>query len=812
MYLVPTSSCVLFSLHQGAEGAEAPVSESDDSPEKSDCNKEEEEVEVLPTGAEGQTEETPAGTSNGPKLALKRCKVVEDFDTSNNHSDLVEDVTQSSGSSGEPQNDQASDTASLAESLPDIEAARRNQDHALATLGLYRYKIPGDGNCMFRAVASQLNLDQEKYHSLLRQVAVKWMRQHIEELLGAGLLDCEQDIDDMVMDGSWPNQAALVALSNVLSTNIAIIQGGDKGSIDIQHITPITPPPEDDQTAGVKLAYLYNGHYDSVVNEPNLSNPTYTMWAAQSMKENSNLSRSSENLLDTSEPYLPYARHNSPWHRKDKVPEGDPRRSLSHTPDPLDSDCSGMSDFEDNMRRLPAFEIDDVTIPDVCTFVCEMPKPSEEKLVHVSALKAEHPQENCVNLTPVHDGKTKEDSPEKDKEKRRSALFITLGTSQEPSSQEQVISKSRSLGDLSSTACSESYKMAENVKEEMILPYPVAENSSEIFVAAPPRTITSPPVLQAPVKAKIFPARKRKPGSPAPFTNLNITQPKYEPVNLGPVHHYSQSSSHKRPEKTQVFIPPPNLNNSGKPLSPTVRVLPIRLNNHAPDTSHDHQNDFDKVLLSPIQASIRAEGPVKITMPKEEFIHGVFDPSHIKVEKHDPPISHPPRVQQMNYVWTTPPSGDTFVREPPKGNGSRSRPGSGSIDHLWEKNMWSRMSPTGQSSYSEPIHVEIPSSTSSSGSHKPFVTTSGTQTKSCHIPVNNIHLTSGNFPSHNLDFSRSTQTNLKLSSPSFPLGFISTQSSDQMGAVFNLDKFLSPLRRDLDTDYIESLLKQQWFR
>ena len=124
------------------------------------------------------------------------------------------------------------------------------QKRALATssltvgpAGIYRFSIPGDGNCLFRAVCAQLGYSQTK-HVRLHSMAVKWMRENKEHLLRSGLLDGDEEIEETAELGAWPGQAAIVALANIFSTNIALIQGGDKGDIDIQHITPFETPPE----------------------------------------------------------------------------------------------------------------------------------------------------------------------------------------------------------------------------------------------------------------------------------------------------------------------------------------------------------------------------------------------------------------------------------------------------------------------------------------------------------------------------------------------------------------------------------------
>ena len=168
---------------------------------------------------------------------------------------------------------------SMAETLPnDPELARINQDKALLSLGLYRYRIPADGNCLFRAVASQLKLDQERYHPVLRKAAVKWMQANAEELIVGGMLDSLGEIEATSELGTWAGQAAIVALGNIFSINIAVVQGGDKGDIDIQHISPFESSADDEEQGSVILAYMYNGHFDAVVDQEDLPNPHYEAW------------------------------------------------------------------------------------------------------------------------------------------------------------------------------------------------------------------------------------------------------------------------------------------------------------------------------------------------------------------------------------------------------------------------------------------------------------------------------------------------------------------------------------------------------
>ena len=181
--------------------------------------------------------------------------------------------------SAEPSVTMDSDVPMETQSVPNDPAlARVNQDKALATMGLYRFRIPGDGNCLFRAIASQLKLDQERYHPVLRKAAVKWMKANVEDLIANNMLDTVDEILEAAEDEAWAGQAAIVALANIFSINIAVIQGGDKGDIDIQHISPFESEVDSEEQGSAILAYMYNGHFDAVVDTPNLPNPEYEAW------------------------------------------------------------------------------------------------------------------------------------------------------------------------------------------------------------------------------------------------------------------------------------------------------------------------------------------------------------------------------------------------------------------------------------------------------------------------------------------------------------------------------------------------------
>ena len=98
--------------------------------------------------------------------------------------------------------------------------------------------------------------------------------------------------------GSWVGQAALVALSNVLGVNIAVVQGGDTGEVDIQHITPFETHDESPRRS-IVLAYLYSGHYDAASSRDDQSNPEYARWQETCRRRDEASERLAKRLADS---------------------------------------------------------------------------------------------------------------------------------------------------------------------------------------------------------------------------------------------------------------------------------------------------------------------------------------------------------------------------------------------------------------------------------------------------------------------------------------------------------------------------------
>ena len=86
-----------------------------------------------------------------------------------------------------------------------LENERIDQDRSLSRIGKYRIKIPEDGNCLFRAVGSQLRVGQES-HLILRKKACEWLRQNT---LTLELADGDSTCDE---HAHWSNEGEFYIL------------------------------------------------------------------------------------------------------------------------------------------------------------------------------------------------------------------------------------------------------------------------------------------------------------------------------------------------------------------------------------------------------------------------------------------------------------------------------------------------------------------------------------------------------------------------------------------------------------------------
>ncbi len=131
-----------------------------------------------------------------------------------------------------------------------------------------RNEMPGDGNCLFHAISDQLKRfpDKKQYdHAELRQLAVKYINDHIDEyapfLHNKGGV-CTY-INRMRQDGEWGGELEVSILSKILEVEIHLHN---------HHISPKTSLPHASTKYGVDENYQhimhlsYEGlHYESLV-------------------------------------------------------------------------------------------------------------------------------------------------------------------------------------------------------------------------------------------------------------------------------------------------------------------------------------------------------------------------------------------------------------------------------------------------------------------------------------------------------------------------------------------------------------------
>jgi flagellar biosynthesis GTPase FlhF len=137
--------------------------------------------------------------------------------------------------------------------LSDQDVIKFNEQ--LQPLGLFIHEVCGDGNCLFRSIADQLDQDENKYETY-RQSCVDFMRKNPDQF--APFLvdtDFEEYCDEMASDGKWGGNLELVAVSWSQNVNITVYQL-EAPKFEIVNFT--TP------RAIVHLSYHLGEHYNSV--------------------------------------------------------------------------------------------------------------------------------------------------------------------------------------------------------------------------------------------------------------------------------------------------------------------------------------------------------------------------------------------------------------------------------------------------------------------------------------------------------------------------------------------------------------------
>ena len=148
--------------------------------------------------------------------------------------------------------------------------------------GLQAHLIEGDGNCLFRAVADQLqkppfNIEFSTgvdYHRAIRHIAVEHVSKKKDLYQDACVGGVEQWIAIMSQDKTWGDQIALSALSNALQVTLVVIRAEAKQGENPTIYKPRNPK-------GIIYLHYKNGnHYESLSERSPMSTEQQQQWEA----------------------------------------------------------------------------------------------------------------------------------------------------------------------------------------------------------------------------------------------------------------------------------------------------------------------------------------------------------------------------------------------------------------------------------------------------------------------------------------------------------------------------------------------------
>jgi len=116
--------------------------------------------------------------------------------------------------------------------------------------------VPGDGNCLFYAIAHQLKMigyASNYSHLDLRQLAVNHIRNHMPDYNAFIEGDILHYLDDMAKEGIWGGEHELRALADTLTIRINVFMSGK-----------VQPSYGNKSNPAIHLSYNGNTHYNSL--------------------------------------------------------------------------------------------------------------------------------------------------------------------------------------------------------------------------------------------------------------------------------------------------------------------------------------------------------------------------------------------------------------------------------------------------------------------------------------------------------------------------------------------------------------------
>lgn len=137
--------------------------------------------------------------------------------------------------------------------------------NAMASCGYHVIEVDGDGNCLFRAVAHQIWLDEGR-HEELRELCMKHIYKHRKRYEMFCPMDFVEYVRAMSIPGTWADDLEIRALEEIFDRLISIYSSENK------EIRPINKNFDEELKLGrhvrpIILSYHGGNHYNSVFDE-----------------------------------------------------------------------------------------------------------------------------------------------------------------------------------------------------------------------------------------------------------------------------------------------------------------------------------------------------------------------------------------------------------------------------------------------------------------------------------------------------------------------------------------------------------------
>eukprot|EP01041_Mallomonas_annulata_P007712 gene7712-15781_t len=142
--------------------------------------------------------------------------------------------------------------------------AEKNFEKRMAEKGLHIVEVQADGNCLFRAIAHQMYLDENR-HAELREKCVKHMKIHHVRFSLFCSLDFNEYLNEIMTPGMWGDDLEIKALEEILDRVICIYSSED--GVEIKPMqTNFHEESLLKDVAPIILSYHGKNHYNSIRN------------------------------------------------------------------------------------------------------------------------------------------------------------------------------------------------------------------------------------------------------------------------------------------------------------------------------------------------------------------------------------------------------------------------------------------------------------------------------------------------------------------------------------------------------------------